>query len=799
LPRARGIFLWLAVHGGAALALALSAALGRPPALDTDLLRLLPRSKAPHGEAERILRERSSRNAAILCGGGDVNQVREAAEAFYLDLGGEESSGLFEELRFSMDETFIEELSAWLHEYRYMLLEPRSVLALERGGAAELAEEALARSYGAFTFSGLDRIDSDPFLLTEGILRSFLDSPLLNNSNANGGLGLSPQDGILTAEFEGTRYVLVQALLSETGASIKSGRGVREIYRAAAETKKRFDGVDFVFSGVPFHSYESASRAQREIALLSGLTLALLLILFIRVFRSALPVFLIIFAVLLSIGFGLAAAFLVFGTIHIFTLVFGASLTGLCVDYAIHFLLQRRRGLSGPSARRAVLRGTGLSFASSMLCFFVFLFAPFDILRQFALFSAAGLSSSCLTVLCLFPALPGSLFPPGRIPARSAGPAAGPGGGEIRRRRIIIALTAGILPALVIAGGGGLDVHNDLRSLYRAPPKLLEGERIASSILNYRAEDCYFLISGADPQETLERDEAFLALLAEAEAGPFLGVSLFIPPVRTQERRRRAAAALLPLAENQYRALGFSPGEARLSARALEEDYAAGAGRHALPPGGAPDGKPGGTETGSYAGLLRNLFIGEASGRWYSVILSRGEIKKDRSALAALAEKQSGVFMAEKTAGLSPELDALTRTMFKLLALACGIMTAALGIYYRRAAAILRMIVVLLLAALTGMAVHVLLGQSLTFFSAAGAILVLGLGLDYLFYLTEDRKAQGAAGAVILSFATTALSFGALLFSSFTPVRLLALAVVPGLAAAFAAAMVLREPSRHEP
>jgi predicted exporter len=45
--------------------------------------------------------------------------------------------------------------------------------------------------------------------------------------------------------------------------------------------------------------------------------------------------------------------------------------------------------------------------------------------------------------------------------------------------------------------------------------------------------------------------------------------------------------------------------------------------------------------------------------------------------------------------------------------------------------------------------------------------------------------------AIFLSFATTALSFGALVLSSFVPVRIFGLTVFTGLSTAWAAAMLL--------
>jgi predicted exporter len=136
--------------------------------------------------------------------------------------------------------------------------------------------------------------------------------------------------------------------------------------------------------------------------------------------------------------------------------------------------------------------------------------------------------------------------------------------------------------------------------------------------------------------------------------------------------------------------------------------------------------------------------------------------------------------------------------MLALLAAAFALIFAGLFALYRGKPA-LKTAAVPAAGILAALALHALLGEPLSFFTAAGFALVLGLGLDYVFYLREgaEEKTRGADAAVVLSFVTTALSFGALLLSSFPPVRLLALTAFPGLTAAFVFAFLLREKPKH--
>jgi predicted exporter len=783
--------LWLLLHGGTLIALALSFILGLPrPALDTDLLDLLPQSTKPYAQADRLLGQRSSRNFLILVESADFYRAREGAEGLYRALKEKTGPGPdrpFRDLTFFIDEHALAGFSAYLHQYRYVLLDPSSAALLKNGGARELAADALAQAYGAFTFGGLDTLDSDPFLLAERELRYVLGSPLLSGS------GVSLREGVLSAEFDGKHYVLLRGMLSDTGASMdKSRNGIGEIYRICedltTENAKAAESgpaeLRFIFSGFPFHSYESSSEAQREISLISFLTVAVLILLFLRVFRSPLPALLIIFAALSSIVLGLAAAFLMFRTIHILTLVFGVSIIGLSVDYSIHYFIHRQWGQDGKEIRRTLLRGISLSFASSLVCFLIFLFAPFGILRQFAVFSAAGLLSSFVSVLCLFPGLspvpsPGVALP--GEPKKSRPEKLPPFFGKSTF------VTKALPGALVLVSLGiialkwqTLTVQNNIRNLHSVPARLLAWERTAGSVLNYSSGGAYFLIAGTSAQETLEHEEIFLARLEKTGRGTFLGSSRFVPSVKTQEENYRAAAELLSLGNEQFRALGLPEENAGL----LEEEYRALGGHYALP-WTAPE---------YLSQALSNLFIGKAGENWYSVIMPLGRV--DQAASSALAEEYEWAAFVNKTEDISMELDAVTVSMLKLLAAAYGIIVLGICVYYRNMTKALRIIPVPLLLALVSLGVHGLFGIHLSFFSVAGFILDLGLGLDYIFYLTENKDGSGKSAAkqgVILSYVTTAVSFGALLFSSFMPVKLLALAVFPGLSAAFICAMTLKE------
>jgi predicted exporter len=77
------------------------------------------------------------------------------------------------------------------------------------------------------------------------------------------------------------------------------------------------------------------------------------------------------------------------------------------------------------------------------------------------------------------------------------------------------------------------------------------------------------------------------------------------------------------------------------------------------------------------------------------------------------------------------------------------------------------------------------IGESVTLFAIMGWGLTLGIGINYAIFLYEGRgRAPSATAGVLLSAATTLLSFGLLALSSMPALRQFGLALFTGIAIA---------------
>jgi predicted exporter len=232
--------------------------------------------------------------------------------------------------------------------------------------------------------------------------------------------------------------------------------------------------------------------------------------------------------------------------------------------------------------------------------------------------------------------------------------------------------------------------------------------------------------------------------------------------------------ALLPLARAQYEFLGFPQEYAAL----FYDEFAAGE-RFCLPEHAPRD-----------AGIS-NLWIGEAGGSFYSCVLLFHPGNEE--AFSAIAGEYSYVHFINKARDIGRDLDTLTGSM-AFIFLAAYIAISVLVRFAYPLHISLRICAVPLFLVLSTLAVLTAAKIPFGFFSAAALVLVFGLGLDFIIYMSGRKTESGynpTSLAVLISYLTSLLSFGALVLSSFVPVHIFGLTVSVGLSAAFISTMLL--------
>lgn len=776
--------LWIFFHGSIFISFLVSLIFAPRISFRTSLFDILPPSSALHEiqNADAVLAEKTGRAVTILVKSDSFEASRAAAEQLYrcYDFGAD-GNAYFDSLSLFVQPDTVAELAEWLYEHRFNLLDDSDTELLERGGAAAFAEEALASAFGAFTFTGLSHLDTDPFLLTERSIRCFLEG------GVSGATSMALKDNVLACQKDGFWFVLLRGTVSKTGAGLTNKNSTVKSLYANSKAISEADGVEFLFSGVPFHSYESSSSAQKQISVISTGAILLIIVVFLLIFRSAVPAVVSAVAVVFSCATGFVSVLLFFREMHVLTFVFGTTLIGTCLDYSIHFFMHWKkdaRCASGDDVRRCIFRGIFLGFASTEICFAALFLAPFPLLKQVSVFLFYGLAAAFLSVVALYPYL--------KMPSRAGLLSENVGSAKksTRNRKrvppgILHFVPAALLFAsgiVIVANARSFRISNNIQELYTMSETMRRNEIESASVLNTGSAGWYFIIRAESEELLLQKSEQFDALLAEAaddgKLGSYLSVTRFIPSEKRQQRSYDALGTLNPLAAAQFDILGFPLSYSESYERLYESSsgsYIHISEKELLPQ--------------IMRDVSENLWLGEIDGLFYACVLPLHVARGADSSFREIAAADGDIFFVNKVEDISSQLDELSRAMLGMLGAAFVVVAGVLFLFYRKPALVARIILIPVVVTFVTAAVLLLAGISFSFFPITALVLVFGLGLDYIIYAVEgteekDGNAALTRAAILLSFATTALSFGALVFSTFPPVFMLGLTVFAGLSAA---------------
>ena len=459
--------------------------------VETDLTSLVSAENLP---ALRDVSADRTRQGRLLFEGPDADAVRAAADAFSSNLPACATFDLRATLRAFAGRTA-------------GLLSAETRGLLRAGRYREVATASAARLFGPVP--PLFSVKDDPFLLAT-------DYVLALQSNLSPGWSL--RDGYPVCTRDGVHFLLV-ALETER-LSLDAAEDLRR--RVEARNATAADGVRIWCCGPLFHMARAATRAKTEVNVLSGVSVACVVLLGVLLFRSLRFVPQLLCAVGASFLVASGALFAVCPRPHALTFVFGTTLIGLAVDYVYH------ARAAGDVAR--VARPLGISLVTTLACFTPLLCSEVTALRQMALFTMAGLGTVCMTVFAWGPCGPG-------LPAVEEAPRArGPGrAGRWARALLLCGAALGLFR---------LDVSTSPAAFYRPDAYLAAGER-------------RFLEVGpaAGTRVALVTGDSLQACLEHEEAAGLKGLSAVIPSIRRQRENAALAARLAAHEGARYAAL----------------------------------------------------------------------------------------------------------------------------------------------------------------------------------------------------------------------------------------------------
>lgn len=734
--------------------------LGQRIAPDTDILALLPAQQRDPVLATSFTHmvDAAQQRVVVLVGAPDWQGATRAADAY--------AAVLKPHTELLSNDALDDAAQAdWLAPFQQHALTLVS-RAQERDLATQppgfWSDAALARLYNAFSGPKLGAFRDDPF----GLFSSWIQERA-------GETPVRPRDGRLFVAGDGRQYVLLSLRLRQPAFSMTAqARVVPLLAQARAAASASAPGVEVLTAGVVLHAAAAGQQAEREVSTIGVGSLIGIILLTWLAFGSVRPIGLI----LLSIGIGflgaLSVCWLLFGRIHLLTLVFGASLIGVAQDYGIYYLCNRLgvdRAVDSVTLMKRLLPALALTLAAAVIGYLGLALTPFPGLRHMAVFSAMGLVFAWLTVVCWFPLLAGA-------DALRSGALARWYGALLPRWPGIKTLP--LLAVLVLAaiGWSRLTVNDDIRSLQTPPAALVRDQLKLGKLLDAPTPVQYYLVRARSQEQLLQREEVLKhrldPLVAQGKISGYQALSNWVPSAQTQAARAHLVETkLLP-----------DGGPLSTVAQAIGEDdaWVAATRAHLLSKGApmridaflaTPASEP-----------WRHLWLGELHGVHASIVALRGLQYAALPQLATAGAGLEGVQWVDKVGEISSVLGRYRAWMGYVVLGAYALVFGLLTMRYRARA--WRVLAPTALASIVTLAVLGFAGLPLQLFHVLALMLLLGVGVDYGIFMQEPPERGMAAPwlAVGLSAMNTILSFGLLGLSSTPALQAFGLTMLLGTA-----------------
>lgn len=611
-----------------------------------------------------------------------------------------------------------------------------------------------------FSSSGLVSVDQDWLGLTRRAEQAL---------RPGGAVQYDMGSGTLQAEHGDRRWVLVRA---ETRADAFDTDAPQDLSARIDEARQalRADGAELLVAGGPLYAAAGRAQAMAESTWIGSIALAgivLVLLLALRRVRALLA----FVPVAVGLLTGAVACVAVFGSIHVLTLVIGASLIGVAVDFPMHWL-GKSYGMpdwrAWPALRR-VLPGLSISLAASLVGYIALAFTPFPALTQTAVFSAAGLLGAYACTVCQLPAWMNGWQPRPWPPLLRAADAALRLRERLAGRRVLLMAGALALSAATVGGISRLVIQDDLRQWLSLPAPLLQQARQIGEITGFTPTSQFFLVRGANPDELLRRQAQVAnkldALVKRGDLAGYNALSQLVSPAEDQRAlgQRLAALAQQPQVWKPLTDLGipFDAVQHELQALAALPTLSIDAALQ-----------------GPLAERWRAQWLGEHNGEAAGMVTLRG--LRNTAALDGITQGLHGVELVDRSGDLN-RMFASTRIEAAELKLLSYVVAAVLLLLTLGRAATWRILAVPVAATACALAALGYLGQPLTLFSLFGLLLVSAIGVDYAIFMYE-RVAGAAASLVgiLLGAVTTLLSFGLLAVSQTPAIANFGMAVALG-------------------
>lgn len=730
--------LWLLL-----LATLYFCAFNQAPKFDSSIMSLLPHSQQqPMVQTAIDKTSASFSNQMLLLVTGDNDSkiqqtLPHVAEAF-------QSLNQVDRVQWRVDDNFLTRFHQQLFPYRFALLDPQSRQALQYKQFGQFEQRTLANLFSPLSTDKLNLIE-DPF----GFF-SHLSQQQKSSVNIQ-----FVQSLLKVKDTEQPTYLILIKLRGDP-YSLDVQKSVIDTLKTQQKQLKDI-GLTLRASGMILHADAGAKQAKHEISSIGFGSLLGIVLVLLLVFRQVPPIFLMLLPVAVGCITAIAVTILLFGKIHLITLAFGAGLVGVSIDYALHFISERRYNCAQRSLS-SILPGLALGLISSVLAYSVQFFAPFPGLQQMAVFSVVGLISSWLTVVLLLPVLTRrSIESPIPIATSLSAWRTKVPRFKLNKATLMLLLSFVSGTMIVIINGNAQD---DVRLLQTSPLSLLKQEKQIQQMLGTSSSTQFILITCHSLDECIESEksltEQLVPLVKNNTLPPFQALSEHLASKQAQVENYQLVSQLYRAKlHSLYTKLGLNESQQQKAKFAFEETRANQLSAKKWQELEVNEG-------------WRDLIISREDNNSATVIRFMGYLdSKAKHQLENTISAFPNAQLVDQVANISNVLQTY-RVQITQLVLA-AYLAVLLLLTWRYRMGVWRVVAPPILASLFALSAVTIIEGGVNIFHLLGLILVLGIGLDMGIFMTESTSNEQTWLAVSLSSLTSLLAFGLLAWSQ-TPV-----------------------------
>ena len=641
------------------------------------------------------------------------------------------------------------------HPFHFLSAADRK--SLQSDSAAQGLFNASQQLYAMPSGARLLPLTDDPFNLLSHYLLEFAET--LNDGKFN-------EEGLIVRRKAGQDHYYLPLMYNIPEGSLSMAVQA-QLTAALDDIEQQFFAPDpsirLYRSGIVFYAAEAAKNSKQDISMISlGSSLGVLILLTLA-FPSPRTLIIPLLSIVFGIAFAFAATHSIYSSLHILTIVFGASLIGIVIDYAIHYFFHWHTAKS-PDKRQGLYRALSLSLITSSIGYGALGLSDLVSLQQIAVFSCFGLIAAWLCIIALSPKFISPHFQARTQHFLTWVRWSAPLMQQVNRLpkfSLAILLLLGFSALLL----KGLPADDNPRNLFKPSMELLRQDQQVSQTINDYEPGKYIVVQAKNEQMLYQQLNELRVHTANT---PLMTLLQWLPSPATQQANYALQQGIYQAGgaiETLYRDLGI-PQQKLLE---KQEFY---------------------TQQHNKPLTISELFTqtrGSTPPLWvnidgwhyaFALIPKGSDLTQLQQVINSLNNAHFHYIdtLSSATNALRDQRIAASGMLIAAFALIAGVLL----LRYRKLSC-LSMLSVPLCSSMVVVICLYAMGIGITLFHTVALFLVLGLGMDYVIFARESQDNDPhTMAAILVSTLTSLLSFGLLALSSLSMVSAIGTTVLIG-------------------